>query len=186
MEHQMEHEKHIFEESLTPEERRIDSLLHASMHVETPAGLADRVANASMDALLEGQLSQALAVHAPDTLASNVFDASVHALEQPKEVVAQIGPSILWRQLAMAACVVFAVLVVLRFGANQQPVATTVPLVVAEALSVEDEGLLLEDLQLEEYDYLSGTRELAYAEVADSLNSLRNDVELWHYGLLTE
>lgn len=177
---------HKFEESLTPEERRIEELLHASMQVKTPAGLVDRVADASMDALLEGQLSQALAVHAPDTLASNVFEASVTRLEKPKEVVGRITPSVLWRQLAMAACVVFAVLVVVRFGMNQQSDVKTAPFVVAEALSVEEEGLLLEDLQLEEFDYLSGTRELAYAEVADSLNNLRNEVELWQYGLLTD
>jgi hypothetical protein len=182
----MEHEKHTFEESLTPEERRIDVLLHASMHVESPAGLVDRVASASMDALLEGQLEQALAVDVPSRLASNVFDVSVNALPQPKEVIGQIAPSVPWRKLAMAACVVFAVVVALRFGTNQQPDVKMLPIVVAEALSVEEEGLLLEDLQLEEYDYLSGTRELAYAEVADSLSSLRNDIELWHYGLLTE
>lgn len=181
----MKHEKQQFEQELTSEERQLELLLDEAMHVDAPSGLADRIAIASADALLEGQLDKALDVRFPDNFASRVFDASVTSLQQPQEAVEPIAHTVIWRQVAMAACVVFAVLVAVRFGAMQQT-APTNDKVIAQVLSVEEEGLLLEDLQLEEYDYLSGTRELAYAEVAESLNSLRNDIELWQYGLLTE
>ncbi|MAI66430.1 MAG: hypothetical protein CMJ26_00965 [Phycisphaerae bacterium] len=180
----MKHENQQFYSKLTNEERQVESLLSEAMHIDAPSGLASRVAAASVDALLEGQLDQALKVHAPKNLTDNVFAASVSSLQQPREIIGRITHTVMWRQVALAACVVFAVLVAIRFGAVQQ--STSPNKVVAQVLTVEEEGLLLEDLQLEEYDYLSGTRELAYAEVAESLNSLRNDVELWQYGLLTE
>ena len=53
-------------------------------------------------------------------------------------------------------------------------------------LSFEEEALLLEDLNLSEYAYLADTRELAFADVADSFNNMRADIELWQLGLLTE
>ena len=88
----------------------------------------------------------------------------------------------------MAACIVLAVLAAVRFGAQPKLQHERIAVAVAtvEVLSVEEEGLLLEDLDLTEFDYLASTRELAFADVALSMNSLRNDLELWQYGLLTE
>ena len=186
----MEYENRQFEQNLTQEERSIESLLGDVMQVATPDGLADRVAGASLNALLEGQLDIALSVKTPDGFASRIFDASISSLDESEVVIGRIGQTMVWRQLAMAACVLFAVLIAVRFGNQESQMRLTEQAVhavtVADVLTVEEEGLLLEDLQLEEYDYLSGTRDLAYAEVAESLNSLRNDVELWQFGLLTE
>ena len=56
----------------------------------------------------------------------------------------------------------------------------------SEVLTVEEEGLLLADLNLGEYAYLADTRELAFADVAMDFDMLRDDLELWQYGLLQE
>ncbi len=183
----MEHENNQFEQNLNQEERAIDLLLRNAMHIPIPDGLADRIAGASVHPLLEGQLDNALSIETPEGLASRIFVASVSSLEEPEVIVGRIGQTVVWRQVAMAACVLFAVLIAVRFGNYASQVRSTGHVVAAtDVLTVEEEGLLFEDLQLEEFDYLSGTRELAYAEVVESLNSLRNDVELWQYGLLTE
>ncbi len=189
----MEREKRQFERDLTPEERKIDDLLADAMQVPVPEGLADRIATASKDALLEGQLDVALKVQIPTGLSKRVFAASMSSLHETPTVIGRVGHMVLWRQVAMAACVVFAVLVAIRFGTQSskqqtQPLVerNSVAVLDAEVLSVEEEGLLLEDLDLTEFDYLAGTRELAFADVAESMNSLRNDLELWQYGLLAE
>jgi anti-sigma-K factor RskA len=191
----MEHEKRQFEQDLAPQEREIEGLLGEAMKISPPAGLSSRIAAASTDALLEGQLAAALVTTAPDGLSNRVFTASVSALHETPAVIGRVGFSATWRKLALAACVVFAVFVAVRFWAQPQtqPQPQSQPherMVVAvatdEVLSVEEEGLLLEDLDLTEFDYLASTRELAFADVALSMNSLRNDLELWQYGLLTE
>ncbi|MBC8201663.1 MAG: hypothetical protein H8E86_06400 [Planctomycetes bacterium] len=187
MKYDMEHEKRQFEEDLSPQEREIDGLLIEAMQISPPAGLSNRIAAASTDALLEGQLAVALAPTAPEGLSNRVFTASVSSLQGTPAVIGRVGLTTTWRQVAMAACVVFAVLVAIRFGAQpQQQERNAVAIAVVEVLSVEEEGLLLEDLDLTEFDYLASTRELAFADVALSMNSLRNDLELWQYGLLTE
>ena len=178
----------------THEELQLEGLLSDSLGVNSPSGLSNRIADASIDALIEGQLDKAMSVTAPEGLCERVYSASIPSLQEQPAVVGRIGVSIVWRQVAMAACVVFAVLLGIRFGLQSlqqqgQPidrssVAVASPFV--EVLSVEEEGLLLEDLNLTEFDYLAGTRELAFADVAQSMNSLRNDIELWQYGLLTE
>jgi hypothetical protein len=186
----MDYEHRQFEQGLSPEELRIEALLADAMLVTPPTGLSARIAHASADALLEGQLDDALSFHTPEGLSERIFTASVSSLQETPAVIGRVGHTVLWRQLAMAACVIFAVLVAIRFSTQtpqkqMQPterfsVATT------EVLSVEEEGLLLEDLDLTEYEYLANTRELAFADIALSMNSLRNDLELWQYGLLTE
>jgi hypothetical protein len=181
----MEHEKRQFEQDVSPEEQQLDGLLFDAMKVTPPTGLASRITTASMGSLLEGQLDGALSFHIPEGLSERVFAASVSSLHEAPEVIGRVGHTVLWRQVAMAACVVFAVLVAIRFGV--QPIERNmVAITNSEVLSVEEEGLLLEDLDLMEFDYLAGTRELAFADVAESMNSLRNDLELWQYGLLTE
>jgi glycosyltransferase A (GT-A) superfamily protein (DUF2064 family) len=189
----MEHEKRQFEQDLAPQEREIERLLGEAMKISPPAGLSSRIAAASTDALLEGQLAVALVTTAPDGLSNRVFKASVSSLHETPAVIGRIGFSATWRKLALAACVVFAVFVAVRFWAQPQPQPQTQPheriavaVATVEVLSVEEEGLLLEDLDLAEFDYLATTRELAFADVALSMNSLRNDLELWQYGLLTE
>ena len=84
-------------------------------------------------------------------------------------------------------------LVAIRFGTQLTPPATPTQfqpsqLEVAsnDVLSAEDEELLFEDLNLSDYAYLTDTRELAFADVAIGLNSMRSDIELWQYGLLTD
>ena len=183
----MEHEKRQFEQDLAPQEREIEGLLGEAMKISPPAGLSSRIAAASTDALLEGQLAVALVTTAPDGLSNRVFKASVSSLHETPAVIGRIGFSATWRKLALAACVVFAVFVAVRFWAQPQPhERIAVAVATVEVLSVEEEGLLLEDLDLAEFDYLASTRELAFADVALSMNSLRNDLELWQYGLLTE
>jgi len=185
----MEHEKRQFEQDLAPQEREIERLLGEAMKISPPAGLSSRIAAASTDALLEGQLAAALVTTAPDGLSNRVFKASVSSLHETPAVIGRIGFSATWRKLALAACVVFAVFVAVRFWAQPQPQPherIAVAVATVEVLSVEEEGLLLEDLDLTEFDYLATTRELAFADVALSMNSLRNDLELWQYGLLTE
>ena len=185
----MEHEKRQFEQDLAPQEREIERLLGEAMKISPPAGLSSRIAAASTDALLEGQLAVALVTTAPDGLSNRVFKASVSSLHETPAVIGRIGFSATWRKLALAACVVFAVFVAVRFWAQPQPQPherIAVAVATVEVLSVEEEGLLLEDLDLTEFDYLATTRELAFADVALSMNSLRNDLELWQYGLLTE
>ncbi len=191
----MEPDKRQFEHDLqdglplevSPKDLEIETLLSAAMKVSLPNGLSSRIAAASTGALLEGQLAVALAPTAPEGLSDRVFTASVSSLHEIPAVIGRVGLSVAWRQVAMAACVVFAVLVAIRFGTQpQQQERNVVAVATVEVLSVEEEGLLLEDLDLTEFDYLASTRELAFADVALSLNGLRNDLELWQYGLLTE
>ena len=93
-------------------------------------------------------------------------------------------------KVALAACVAFAILVAIRFGTQSQTPAHLQPsqleIASSNVLSAEDEELLFEDLNLSEYAYLTDTRELAFADVAIGLNSMRSDIELWQYGLLTD
>mgnify|MGYP006424697355 CR=1 FL=1 len=189
----MERENRQFEQDLSAEERQIDDLLFDAMYEPVPEGLSDRIATASTNALLEGQLDVALKVHISAELSQRVFAASVSSLQDSPAVIGRVGHTVVWRQVAMAACVIFAVLVAIRFGTQSsqqqsQPFVdrTLVAVLDTDILSVEEEGLLLEDLDLTEFDYLSDTRELAFADVAESMNSLRNDLELWQYGLLGE
>ena len=193
----MEHEERQFERNLTAEERHIDALLHDAMVVHIPEGLASRVISASQTYIsktsevnLETQLDAACSIPTPEGLSQRVFDASRTELpiEQPA-VIARINHSIVWRELALAACVVFAVFLAIQYGSiqNQNSERSSQPLIASNGvLSVEDEELLLEDLNLSEYAYLTDTRELAYADVAVGLESLRSDLELWHYGLLSD
>jgi len=182
----MEHDQKQFEQDLAPQEREIEGLLGEAMNISPPAGLSSRIAAASTDALLEGQLAVALVSTPPEGLSDRVFTASVTSLHETPAVIGRVDLTVAWRQVAMAACVVFAVLVAVRFGAQPQHEQIVVAVATVEVLSVEEEGLLLEDLDLTEFDYLASTRELAFADVALSMNSLRNDLELWQYGLLTE
>jgi hypothetical protein len=191
----MNYEEQQFEQEMTAEERYIESLLAETLAIQTPEGLADRVAHASREYLLESSaktleqsLDVALSVDVPEGLSSRVFDASVSQLHGVQPVViARIGRSVAWRQLALAACVLFAVLVAIRFGSEPMDQPSQQPVVVSNTvLSVEDEELLLEDLNLSEFVYLADSRELAFVDVAESLNGLRNDIELWQYGLLSE
>ena len=184
----MEHDQKQFEQDLAPQEREIEGLLGEAMKISPPAGLSSRVAAASNDALLEGQLAVALVSTPPEGLSDRVFTASVASLHETPAVIGRVGFTVAWRQVAMAACIVLAVLVAVRFGAQPKLQHERIAVAVAtvEVLSVEEEGLLLEDLDLTEFEYLASTRELAFADVALSMNSLRNDLELWQYGLLTE
>jgi hypothetical protein len=192
----MEHEKRQFEQDLAPQERVIEGLLGEAMKISSPVGLSSRIVAASTDDLLEGQLAVALASTSPEGLSDRIFTGSVSSLPETPAVSGRVGFTVAWRKVAMAACIVFAVLVAIRFGTQpQQPqqheriavaVAVAVAVATVEVLSVEEEGLLLEDLDLTEFDYLATTRELAFADVAQSMNSLRNDLELWQYGLLME
>jgi hypothetical protein len=179
-----------FDQEFTPEDRKLEALLSLALEVNPPADLAARVAEASqalLDANLEQQLDVALACTPPEHLASKVFDSSVALLHQePIAVIARVKPSIAWQQLALAACLMFAALVAIRVGPQTQlqTQPQSQPFTAALALlSVEDEELFLEDSG---YAYLAGTRELAFADVAASFNSLRNDVEMWQNGLLSE
>jgi hypothetical protein len=191
----MDYEEQQFECEMSSEERSIEGILSDALAVQSPKGLADRVVLASTEQLFESSivsmeqhLDLSFKITSPEGLASRVYDASVsHIHEVQPKVVARIGQITAWRQLALAACVVFAVLVAVRFGTHRVERSAEQPLIASSAvLSVEDEELLLEDLNLSEFAYLADTREIVFADVAVGLNDIRNDIELWQYGLLSE
>jgi hypothetical protein len=195
----MEHENQHSEPELTPEERRLEQLLPEAVGVTPPTGLSDRVEQASIGAIsgadnlqFEHQLDEACSYRCPIDLSTSVFAASVaslHGVATPdsEPVLARIGTPVQWRQVALAACLTFAALISIRIGVtNSQNTHIVSPIASNSVLSFEEEALLLEDLNLSEYAYLADTRELAFADVADSFNNMRADIELWQLGLLTE
>ena len=133
-------------------------------------------------------MSTAFEVRAPEGLSARVYSASVHELQQEQPaVIARIGNSVVWREAALAASIVFAVVIAIQFGSDSSELTLThTTVAVNEVLSVEDEQLHYEDLNIGEYSYLAATRELAFADIAIGLNGLRDDIELWNYGLLSE
>lgn len=180
-------------EDMTDEERQLSDLLDIAMKVTAPRGLSERVAEQSIHSLqgkLHKQLDVACAVHQRDGLASRCFEASVTSLQVEDDrdsVIAHIDSRAKWHEVALAACLVFAALVAIRFGMQTQPEMTAEKVVASNNdLSVEELELLLEDSNLGEYTYLADTRELAFADVSESFNLLRDDLELWQYGLLSE
>lgn len=195
----MERKNNHSEPELTSEEIRLEQLLPEALGVTPPSGLVDRVEQASINSLtgatdpqFEQQLDVACSYPCPKDLASTVYAASVASLPNSTEfesevVIARIGKQVHWQQVALAACLTFAALVAIRLGVTT-PETTSVHSAVAfnGVLSIEEEELLLEDLNLSEFAYLTDTRELAFADVAASFNSIRDDIELWRYGLLTE
>ena len=188
----MDHENEHFE-GMTDEERQLSDLLDVAMKVTAPGGLSERVVAESQHSLqgkLHKQLDIACAVHQRDGLAGRCFEASVTSLQAEDDrysVIAHIDSRAKWHQVALAACLVFAALVAIRFGMQTQPEMTAEKVVASTIdLSVEELELLLEDSDLSEYTYLADTRELAFADVSESFNMLRNDLELWQYGLLSE
>ena len=189
----MDNEERQFEQQLTQQELALDAMLGEAFAPITSAQRVSRIAAASAallpasvqsepDTSMDEQLHVALAVDAPSGLADRVWNASAPYLYgQP--VLATIGSSVVWRQAALAACVVFAVLLALRFSPEH---SANLQIATSEVLTVEEEGLLLADLNLGEYAYLADTRELAFADVAMDFDMLRDDLELWQYGLLQE
>lgn len=190
----MEHEERQFEQEMSAQERQIQSMLSDALMVPSPEGLSKRVAAASQphllqacDEALEQRLSTVFAQASPSGLSDRVYEASVSHLHGDDAVIAHIGPLEIWRQLALAASVVFAVFLAYQIAPNSSNQSEVESLVASNTvLSTEDEELLFEDLNLSEYAYLADTRELAFADVAVDLAGLRNDIELWQYGLLSE
>ncbi len=191
----MEHEERQFEQEMSSQERQIEHMLSQALLSPSPEGLAERIVSASLptlveasDGALEQQLSVALTAQSPSGLAERVYDASVSHLDHHDDpVIAHIGPLEIWRQVALAASVVFAVFLAYQIAPEMSNQSTVEPLVASNTvLSTEDEELLFEDLNLGDYAYLADTRELAFADVAVDLAGLRNDIELWQYGLLSE
>jgi hypothetical protein len=190
----MDHEERQFERDMNAEEQRIDALLGRAMAIPMLSGLEERVTSASLEQLtescenaLEQQLDRAFALPAPEQLATRVYNASVGEIHSEQlSVIARIDRKVVWREVALAASIIFAVFVAIRFG-PQQSSESNQPQVASNAiLSLEDEELLLEDLNLSQYAYLTDTRELAFADVAIGLENLRSDLELWQYGLLSD
>jgi hypothetical protein len=168
-------------------------LLEEATCVDTPAGLADcvMVASASMLGSPEFQnaLSSVSKVKTPLGLEDRVMAASILALKGESPVIGRIGFTVKMQRLALAACVVFAVLVAIQMEHSKPRVVTTVTNTATQEshlLSAEEEGYLLDDLNLGDYVYLANARELNFAELSFELNGLREDIELWQYGLLTE
>lgn len=191
----MEHEERQFEQEMSSQERQLENMLSEALVSPSPEGLSERIVSASLPALveasdeaLEQQLAVALTTSSPSGLSDRIYDASISHLDRHVDpVVARIGPLEIWRQVALAASVVFAVFLAYQIApeASNQPAVEH--LVVSNTvLSIEDEELLFEDLNLSDYAYLADTRELAFADVAVDLAGLRNDIELWQYGLLSE
>ena len=192
----MDHEERQFEQNLSPKERTLDAMLSQAFMPAPPTNdLISRIVAASaehlpldvqrnLDVGLEQDLDCALAVQTPKNLSARIFETTVLELGgQP--VIATIGRFVVWRKVALAACLVFAVFVAIRFS-PEQPIAQPMHVATNEVLNTEDEGLLLADLNLSEYAYLADTRELAFADIAMDFDMLRSDIELWQYGLLHE
>ncbi len=173
------------------------ALLSEATHVDSPSGLADRVMAASAPMLgspeFQHALSSATKVEIPVGLEDRVMVASLPELQGESPIIGHVGFAVKMQRLALAACVVFAVLVAIRMDVHSTPrVVTTVTSVLnptmqeSHLLSAEEEGYLFDDLNLGDYAYLADARELNFAELSFELNGLREDIELWQYGLLTE
>jgi hypothetical protein len=168
-------------------------LLEEATCVDTPAGLADCVMVASVSMLgspeFQNALSSVSKVKTPLGLEDRVMAASLLELKGESPVIGRIGFTVKMQRLALAACVVFAVLVAIQMENSTPRVVTTVTntaMQESHLLSPEEEGYLLDDLNLGDYAYIANARELSFAEVSFELNGLREDLELWQYGLLTE
>ena len=167
------------------------ALLNEATHVDLPEGLAERVMAVSAPMLgsteFQCVLSQATTIETPEGLEDRVMAASLRALQGESPVIGRISFTVKMQRLALAACVVFAVLVAIRMDVHTTPrVVTKVAMQESHLLSPEAEGYLLDDLNLSEYAYLADARELNYAELSYDFNGIREDMELWEYGLLTE
>jgi len=166
----------------------LETMLDAATHVDVPVGLSDRVMAASLPIVEENSdvgllLAQASKVEIPIGLADRVMSASVQKLYGDSPVIGRIGFTLKMQRLAIAACILFAVLVAIQMDTTK---STKIIVQHNQLLSVEEEGFLLEDLDLGDYIYIADARELNFTELSSELNGLRQDLELWQYGLLTE
>ena len=164
-----------------------DALLALATNAEAPEDLADRVMAASVPLLaqtsaFEELLEAATKVEVPEGLADRVMSASLKELRGESPVIGRVGFALKMQRLALAACVVFAVLVAIQMDVNTPALAVQHN----QLLSAEEEGHLLEDLDLGDYMYLADARELNFADISTELAGLQQDLELWQYGLLTE
>ena len=188
------------ESDWAPEERMLDATLSEAMQSLRYQGLEASVFNASRlhlskqnessDEVLETFLYKAYVTQVDDSISNRVFKASVSSLPLSKsEGIATIGTTSKWRQFAAAACLLLTGFIAVRFGVIErvEPVNSKNHFVSSVPVSIEDnERYLLDELQLEDYSLLYDTKELAYADIATSFNSLRDDIALWQSGLLTE
>jgi hypothetical protein len=178
------------------EDQNVEDLLSQALSTnELPEGFSDRVMAASAPMLplspeaveLDAMLADATRVESPDGLTDRVMAASLKELHGESPVIGRVGFVETIQRLALAACIVLAVFVAVRMDiGSPRRVVKQVALQDSKVLSVEEEGYLLDDLSFGEYAYLADTRELDFAELAVELNGIRNDLELWQYGLLTE
>ena len=195
----MENENLHSEPELTPQERRLEQLLTEAVGVTPPAGLSDRVEQASIGAIsgaddlqFEQQLDEACSYRCPVELSASVYAtsvASLHGAATPdsEPVLARIGTPVQWRQVALAACLTFAALISIRIGVTNSQNTNVISTIALNSVpSSEEEAWALEEYDLSEYPYIADTRELAFADVADSFSSMRADIELWRLGLLSE
>ncbi len=186
----MDYEEQQFEQDLTSEERCIDSKLSKALQEYAPQGLEDRIAQASAPHLhslaIDLLLDEAFFTVVPEGLEQRVFNVSRDNLLSGQTVIATLGQNVFWRQASLVACILFAVFLAIRFDQKPNKIVQPVQMASNTVLSLEEEELLFEDLNLGQYSYLADTRELAFADLAVSLEGLRDDLELWQYGLLTE
>ncbi|MCH2146580.1 MAG: hypothetical protein MK073_02015 [Phycisphaerales bacterium] len=195
---------HQNESDWTPEERMLDASLSEAMQSSCPQGLEASVFSASRlhltkqddhqieqsNEAIEALLNKAYALQVDESISSRVFNASVASLPHSQTaVIATIGSPSNWRQLAAAACLLLTTVIAIRFGMVErvEPANPENHFESFASVSIEDnEGYLLDELELEDYSLISDTQELAYADIASSFNSLRDDIALWQSGLLTE
>ena len=195
---------HQNESDWTPEERMLDASLSESMQSSRPYGLEASVFSASRlhlakqdehqieqsNETIEALLNKAYALQVDESVSNRVFNASVGSLSHSQPaVITTIGSPSNWRQLGVAACLLVTTVVAIRFGVVErvEPVNPEIYFASTTPISIEDsEQYLLDELQLEDYSLISDTQELAYADIASSFNSLRDDIVLWQSGLLTE
>ena len=195
---------HKNESDWTPEERMLDASLSEAMQSSCPQGLEASVFSASRlhltkqddhqieqsNEAIEALLNKAYALQVDELILSRVFNASVASLPHSQTaVIATIGSPSNWRQLAAAACLLLTTVIAIRFGMVErvEPANPENHFESFASVSIEDnEGYLLDELELEDYSLISDTQELAYADIASSFNSLRDDIALWQSGLLTE
>ena len=183
----------------TDEEAAVDSLLERLYgEASIPEYLVERVWTRSCSRLsnnssdLKNQMKEAFTPSSSEAISERIFVASVKSLpkNEKETVLARIGFVSHFRQIAIAATLILTTVVAMQFDAfkSQQPTAPQSREFYAEIRIADEDDYLLDSIELGDYVYLTevDSKEFAYADIATSFNSVRDDIELWQSGLLFE
>ena len=139
----------------------------------------------------ENQIQEAFTSSPSEVLSERVFTASVQSLPKKEEpVLARICGANYFRQIAIAATLILSTVIAMQFDTfnSQEPVVSKFKESYAGISFSDDNSYLLDNVELGDYTYLTeiDSKEFAYADLAISFNSVRDDIELWQSGLLFE